>query len=185
MQPWWDLPQLRETGPKGFSSFSRLWTAWQKNTATSVNGFIKYLISCFLLLIYEFWSWRQGPCEYWLWEMSDSQKLISFVHVEVPVSLTALSTDDQLPGAQVTCCCHHRKQSHGQLSYWQTQAPPRYGLIWHKICIWTRAWVWERQPGEGHGNQQQGQGVLLFDVSVFGQWCAWQGNGLSSCQLMG
>lgn len=29
--------------------------------------------------------------------MSDSQKLISFVHVEVPVSLTALSADDQLP----------------------------------------------------------------------------------------
>ena len=57
--------------PEGFAGTSVLWTAWQKYTATRLNGFIKYLISCFLLLIYEFWSWRQGPCEYWLWEMSD------------------------------------------------------------------------------------------------------------------
>ena len=69
---------------------------WQKYASTSVNGFIKYLISCFLLLIYDFWSQRQEPCEYWLRKMSDEQKLISLVHVEVCDSLTALSVENWL-----------------------------------------------------------------------------------------
>ena len=64
------LPQAPPPARKPWGTSVRQ-AAWQNYTATRVNGFIKYLISCFLLLIYEFWSWRQGPCEYWLWEMSD------------------------------------------------------------------------------------------------------------------